>query len=70
MTVDAAIIAKPADGKPAKILLIQRKKPPCQVLPQHARFILTLESNASAVTKLHNSAEGKRPDMKQHGVIA
>ena len=31
VTVDAAIIAKPADGKPAKLLLIQRKKPPCQV---------------------------------------
>ena len=33
MTVDAAIIAKPAEGKPAKLLLIQRKKPPCQVQP-------------------------------------
>ena len=31
MTVDAAIISKPADGKPAKLLLIQRKKPSCQV---------------------------------------
>ncbi|CAL5226759.1 g9612 [Coccomyxa viridis] len=30
VTVDAAIIAKPAEGKPAKLLLIQRKKPPCQ----------------------------------------
>ena len=52
MTVDAAIIAKPADGKPAKILLIQRKKPPCQVLSRHACQILTLDSNAFAVTRL------------------
>ena len=32
MTVDVAIVAKPGDGRPAQVLLIQRKKPPCKVL--------------------------------------
>lgn len=32
VTVDAAIIAKPADGKPAQLLLIKRKNPPCKVV--------------------------------------
>ncbi|CAK0786355.1 hypothetical protein CVIRNUC_009568 [Coccomyxa viridis] len=30
VTVDAAIIAKAGNGKPAQVLLIQRKKPPCE----------------------------------------
>lgn len=34
MTVDAAIVAEPEDGKPAQLLLIQRKNPPCKVGPQ------------------------------------
>ena len=31
VTVDAAIVAQPADGKAAQLLLIQRKNPPCKV---------------------------------------
>ncbi|CAL8464179.1 g3714 [Coccomyxa elongata] len=30
VTVDAAIVAQPADGKAAQLLLIQRKNPPCK----------------------------------------
>ena len=42
MTVDAAIVAKPGIGKPAHVLLIQRKKPPCEVLLLSSHLELTI----------------------------
>lgn len=56
-TVDAAIVARPHEGKEAQILLVKRKKPPCQV-------ILTAEAKYGAAEVITH-----RPQMAMSSYV-